>query len=183
MVLGFFGIKLTEKKLVKLSGCTKSRGIGAEGLVRAAQKLGFRARILDFCDLKDINEWVNRKKIPVIVDWFAFEGGHYSVVSGIDKENIFLEDPSLGYRRAMNLSTFKRLWFDFPNDYLKSKNDLIIRRMIVIDRCSRYDRFLETGGYYAELKKLANGRGDIRIKRHRLKHRDAGYDFNGISRA
>jgi len=181
MVLGFFGIKITEKKLVEISGCTKSRGIGAEGLVRAAQELGFRAKIKDFSDLKDVNEWVNRKKIPVIVDWFAFEGGHYSVVSGIDKENIYLEDPSLGYRRAMKLKTFKRLWFDFPNDYLKSKSELIIRRMIVIDKCTRYDRFLEAVGYNAELKKLAAARRDIEIKRHRLKHRTLEYDFFRIA--
>ena len=181
MVLGFLGKKITEKKLVEISGCTKSRGIRAEGLVRAAQELGFRAKIKDFADLKDINEWVNRKKIPVIVDWFAFEGGHYSVVSGIDKENIYLEDPSLGHRRAMKLTTFKRLWFDFPNDYLKSKNELIIRRMIVIDKCTRYDRFLETSDYNTELKKLAAARRDIQIKSQRLKHRTSGYDFFRIA--
>jgi predicted double-glycine peptidase/predicted deacylase len=181
MVLGFLGVKITEKKVAEISGCTKSRGIGAEGLVRAAQKLGFRAKVKDFADLKDIDEWVNKKKIPVIVDWFAFEGGHYSVVSGLDKENIYLEDPSLGYRRALKLSTFKRLWFDFPNNYLKSRSELIIRRMIVIDRCTRYDRFLETGGYYAELKELAAARRDIRISRHRLKHRSSGYDFFRIA--
>ena len=177
MVLGFLGVKITEKKLAEISGCTQSCGIGAEGLVQAAQKLGFRARIKDFSDLEDIQEWVNRKKIPVIVDWFAFEGGHYSVVSGIDKENIYLEDPSLGYRRALKLATFKRLWFDFPNSYLKSKNELIIRRMIIIDRCSRYDRFLETGGYYTELKRLSAERRDIKIKRHRLRHRSSRCDF------
>jgi predicted double-glycine peptidase/predicted deacylase len=180
MVLGFLGVTITEKKLAEISGCTPTCGVGAEGLVCAARKLGFRARIKDFSDLEDIHEWVNRKKIPVIVDWFAFEGGHYSVVSGIDKENVYLEDPSLGYRRALKRSTFKRLWFDFPNDYLKSKNELIIRRMIIIDRSTRYDRFRETGGYYAELKKLAAGRGDIQLKRHRLKHRSSGYDFYRI---
>ncbi|MCF8051361.1 MAG: DUF2817 domain-containing protein [Desulfobacterales bacterium] len=181
MVLAFFGVKITEKKLVEISGCTQSCGVMTEGLVRAAQELGFRAKIKDFSDLKDIDEWVNRKKIPVIVDWFAFEGGHYSVVSGIDKENIYLEDPSLGHRRAMKLSTFKRLWFDFPTDYLKSKDDLIIRRMIVIDKPGKYDRFLETGAYYAELEKLAAARSDIRIRRRRLKHRSLGYDFFRIS--
>ena len=181
MLLGFFGVKITEKKLVEISGCSKTRGIKAEGLVRAARKLGFHANIKDFSDLKDINEWVNRKKIPVIVDWFAFEGGHYSVVSGIDKENIYLADPSLGHCRAMKLTTFKRLWFDFPNDYLKSKSELIIRRMIIIEKCTRYDRFLEIGGYNAELKKLAAARRDIEIKRHRLKHRSLGYDFFRIA--
>ena len=180
MVLDFWGVQITEKKLAELSGCSPSSGTGSEGLVRAAQKLGFRVRIKDFSELKDIREWVGRKKIPVIVDWFAFEGGHYSVVSGIDSENIYLEDPSLGYRRALKRSTFKRLWFDFPNDFLKSKSELIIRRMIIIDRCSRYDRFLEIDGYYTELKKLAAGRRDVRIERHRLKHRSSGCDFYRI---
>jgi predicted double-glycine peptidase len=66
MVLGFLGIKITEKKLVELSGCTKSRGVGADGLVRAAQKLGFRAKLKEFCDLKDIDEWVNKKKYRLL---------------------------------------------------------------------------------------------------------------------
>ena len=181
MVFGFFGVKLTEKKLVEITGCSKTRGITAEGLVQAARKLGFRARIKDFCDLKDIDEWVNRKKIPVIVDWFAFEGGHYSVVSGIDRENIYLEDPSLGHRRAMKLTTFKRLWFDFPNDYLKSRDELIIRRMIVIEENTRYDRHLQLVEFNAELKKLAAARQDIEIKRHRLEHRTVKYDFFRIA--
>jgi predicted deacylase len=181
IVLGFFGVKITEKKLVEISGCSRSRGVSAEGIVQGARKLGFVAKIKDFSDLKDIDEWVNRKKIPVIVDWFAFEGGHYSVVCGMDEENIYLEDPSLGHCRAMKLTTFKRLWFDFPNDYLKSKSELIIRRMIVIEKCTRYDRFLEIGGFYAELKKLAAARRDIEIKRHHLKNRTLGYDFFRIA--
>ena len=72
MVLGFFGVKITEKRLVEISGCARSRGVKAEGIVQAARKLGFHAKIKDFSDLKDINEWVNRKRVPVIVDWFAF---------------------------------------------------------------------------------------------------------------
>ena len=181
MVLGFFGVKITEKKMIEISGCSQTRGIRAEGLVRAARKLGFHAKIKDFSDLKDIYEWVNKKKIPVIVDWFAFKGGHYSVVSGIDKENIYLEDPSLGHRRALKLNTFKRLWFDFPNEYLKSKSELIIRRMIVIEKSTRYDRFLEISSYNAELGKLAAARRDIEIKRHGLKHRNTRYDFFRIA--
>jgi predicted deacylase len=180
MVLGYFGVAITEKKLADLSGCSPTRGIGAEGLVQAARKLGFHARIKDFCDLDDLHEWVNRKKIPVIVDWFAFEGGHYSVVSGIDEENIYLEDPSLGHRRALKLSTFKRLWFDFPSNYLQSKDELIIRRMFIIEKSTPYDRFLETGGYYRELERLAAGRRDIRIERHRLPYPQAAYDFYRI---
>jgi succinylglutamate desuccinylase len=180
IVLGYLGVKITEKKLALISGCNPSCGIGADGLVGAAQKLGFSAHVKDFSDLEDIRKWVNRKKIPVIVDWFAFEGGHYSVVSGIDRENIYLEDPSLGHRRALKLSTFMRLWFDFPSDYLKSKDELIIRRMIVIDRRTHDERVRKATGYYAELKKLAAGRRDILIERHRLKHHSSECDFYRI---
>ena len=48
MVLGFFGVKLTEKELVEITGCSKTRGIKAEGLVRGARKIGFKAKIKDF---------------------------------------------------------------------------------------------------------------------------------------
>jgi len=48
------------------------------------------------------------------------------------QENIYLQDPSLGHRRALKLRTFKRLWFDFPGDFIAQRSDLIIRRMIVI---------------------------------------------------
>ncbi|ACN15691.1 putative fusion protein (N:peptidase-C:desuccinylase) [Desulforapulum autotrophicum HRM2] len=180
IVLGYLGVKITEKKLALISGCNPACGIGAEGLVGAAQKLGFRGQVKDFSDLDDIREWVNCKKIPVIVDWFAFEGGHYSVVSGIDTENIYLEDPSLGHRRALKLSTFMRLWFDFPSNYLKSKDELIIRRMIIIDRRTYDERLRKTTGYYAELKKLVAGRSDIRIEGHLLKQRNSETDFYRI---
>ncbi|MCB2149656.1 MAG: DUF2817 domain-containing protein [Deltaproteobacteria bacterium] len=180
IVLGYLGVKITEKKLALISGCSPSSGTGAEGLVGAARKLGFRARVKDLSDLEDIREWVSRKKIPVIVDWFAFEGGHYSVVSGIDRENIYLEDPSLGHRRALKLSTFMRLWFDFPGNYLQSRDDLIIRRMIIIDRRIRDERLRTTTGYYEKLEELAAGRRDIEITRHRLDYPGAGYDFYRI---
>jgi predicted deacylase len=81
----------------------------------------------------------------------------------------------------MKLTTFKRLWFDFPNDYLKSRRELIIRRMIVIEKCTRYDRLLEIGCFNDELKKLAAARPDIEIKRHRLEHRTMKYDFFRIA--
>ena len=99
----------------------------------------------------------------------------------MDKENIYLEDPGLGHRRAMKLTTFKRLWFDFPNDFLQSKSELIIRRMIVIEKRTRYERFLEIACYNEELKKLAAARLDIEIKRFGLKHRDKEYDFFRIA--
>ena len=132
MVLNYYGINKTEKELIKLSGATKSKGVGPKGILKAAKKLGFKGFCKDFSSLAEIRKYTIKKKIPIIVDWFSKDEGHYSVVIGIEKENIYLQDPSLGFRRAMKLSTFKRVWFDFPGPFIKSKNDIIIRRMIVI---------------------------------------------------
>lgn len=132
MVLEYYGVKKSERELAKLSGATPGRGVEAARLLRAAKKSGLRGFIRDNASLNDIRKLVNVKKIPVIVDWFSGDDGHYSVVVGIDKKNIYLQDPEWGRRVSMDLKTFYRVWFDFPGDFIKSKKDLIIRRIIII---------------------------------------------------
>ena len=73
-------------------------------------------------------------KIPVIIDWFSTDDGHYCVAVNIDKKNIYMQDPELGDIRKMDLETFKRVWFDFTGNFLKSKDQMVIRRMIVIQK-------------------------------------------------
>ena len=80
----------------------------------------------------DIKKYLD-KKTPVIIDWFNKDDGHYSVVVRLDKKHICLMDPELADIRKLDRATFKRIWFDFPGDFMKRKNDVIIRRMIVIE--------------------------------------------------
>ncbi|MBI2668828.1 C39 family peptidase [Candidatus Woesearchaeota archaeon] len=132
MVLEFYGLKKSERELAKLAQASAA-GVNAEQLVKIVRKLRFRAQVKDFCTLSDIRYFMKRK-IPVIVDWFSADEGHYSVVVRINRENIFLQDPELGQLRAMRKKTFKRVWFDFPGDFLRSKEDMVVRRMIVIKK-------------------------------------------------
>ncbi len=132
MVLEYYGVKKSEKDLARLSDATSAKGVGAEGLLKAANLLGFKGFFKDFSDIKDIETYVIKKKIPVIVDWFSTDDGHYSVVMYIDQKKIYLQDPDIGRLRTMDLDTFKRVWFDFPGDFLRLKDNIIIRRMIVI---------------------------------------------------
>src|SRR3989344_8369402 len=134
MVLNYYKIRQSERELARLSGCTPSKGVDANGLLKATKKLGLKGFVKDFSDLRDIKYYVSKKKIPVIVDWFSADDGHYSVVVDIDKSNIYLLDPDLGHIIALTLKTFKRVWFDFPGDFISSKNKLVIRRMIVIHK-------------------------------------------------
>jgi predicted double-glycine peptidase len=137
MVLDFYGFKMGEKELAKLSGMTLNEGVSAEGLKKAAQNLGFSVFIKENAELSDIRFYI-KKGIPVIVDWFCEDDGHYSVVVGIDKNKITLMDPQLRKvfifvrRRVMQVKTFFRVWFDFPGDYIESSKDIILRMMIVV---------------------------------------------------
>ncbi|MEK7578177.1 MAG: cysteine peptidase family C39 domain-containing protein [Patescibacteria group bacterium] len=133
MVLEYFGVKKSEKELGQLTHCSPDRGTEAEDIVEAAEQLGFSGLIKDMADFNDIREYLE-KETPVIVDWFSENEGHYSVVVSIDEENIYLQDPEIGGIRKLPLKTFKRIWFDFPDAFIKSKNDLILRRMIVIQK-------------------------------------------------
>lgn len=131
MVLHFYGLEKSEEELGKICGVKKRLGMEAERFKKAARRFGFKILIKDFADFADINFYLKRK-IPIIVDWFSKDDGHYSVVVGLDKKYIYLADPEFDKIRKMDKEIFKRVWFDFSGAYLRRKNDIIVRRIIVI---------------------------------------------------
>jgi predicted double-glycine peptidase len=64
--------------------------------------------------------------------WDVHGCGHYSVVCGLDKRHILLEDPGIGRRRRLSRRNFLNVWFDFKRVFPKAQDDLIIRRLIVV---------------------------------------------------
>lgn len=131
MVLGYYGVRKSERALARLSGATRTKGVEASGLAKAARRLGFNAVIKDRATLSDIKKFIE-KGIPVIVDWFSNDDGHYSVVVGVTPRAIYLQDPEIRGVRKMDITTFKRVWFDFPGDMLRSKSAVILQRMLVV---------------------------------------------------
>ena len=131
MVLEYFGTKKSETELGKLSAAHRYNGTTARNLVLAGKKLGYKGFYKDFSSLKDIKKYLD-KKIPVIVDWFSHDDGHYSVVVGMDEKFIYLRDPELKKINKIDLVRFERVWFDFKGNVLKKKHDMFVRRMIVI---------------------------------------------------
>lgn len=140
IVLDFYGLNKTEKKLAEIAGFKKGLGIDDEGIKRTAESLGFMVEIKDESTFDDIEEWI-KKGVPVIVDWFTrgrndypeseTADGHYSVVAGLDDEFIYLQDPEIGKIRKIKRDDFLRVWFDFKGEYLKP-DELIIRQVIAI---------------------------------------------------
>jgi len=142
MVLDYYGVKKSEKELAKLTGWNKELGIDDVAIKKAAEIFGFKVKIKNNSNFKDIQSWLDRG-VPVIVNWFTrgnknytdseVADGHYSVAVGLDEKNIYLQDPELGQIRKMSKSDFMTVWFDFRGKHIKP-NELIIRQIIAIHK-------------------------------------------------
>lgn len=133
IVLGYYNVEKSEEELAKLTNYKQKTGTQAKNILSAAKKLGFTGLIKDNADFSDLGTYI-KKKIPVIVDWFSEDDGHYSVAIGLDEKYIYLQDPQLGKIRKIERKIFRRIWFDYEKDYPTAKKDFIIRRMIIIFR-------------------------------------------------
>jgi ABC-type bacteriocin/lantibiotic exporter with double-glycine peptidase domain len=141
IVFRFFGRHVSESHIAKACRTSSKTGTTGSNLVKAAQRFGFDAELVDHSDFRTIAKWL-RMGVPVIVDWMStissgrgcapMACGHYSVVCGLDSEYIVLQDPAIGRRRRVSRSSFLRVWYDFKLLFPKTADDLIIRRAIVV---------------------------------------------------
>jgi ABC-type bacteriocin/lantibiotic exporter with double-glycine peptidase domain len=136
-----FGRRVSEKEIGKACRSSPQSGTTGTNLVKGAKQFGFSAKIFDRSNFRTIAKWL-RRGVPVIVDWMStvptvgarqsMACGHYSVVSGLDKDHIVIQDPAVGARRRLSRRAFQSVWFDFRFVYPKSADDLIIRRLILV---------------------------------------------------
>jgi len=131
IVLDYYDIEKSEKELAKLCRHNKNMGVDDEKIKKAAGSLGFKVKIKNSSNFKDIENWLD-KKVPVIVNWFTkgrqeyseseVSDGHYSVVAGLDEKYIYLQDPEIGKIRKIKRDDFMRVWFDFKGKYIRWTN-------------------------------------------------------------
>lgn len=141
IVLAYYGLEKSEKELAKLCLTHASLGTSAENIKKAAKKFGFKVEIKNNSAFKDIQKWLN-KEVPVIVNWFTrgrtdykeseVPDGHLSVVAGLDKKYIYLQDPEIGKLRKIAKEDFIKVWFDFRGKQIDSWDEMIIRQFIAI---------------------------------------------------
>lgn len=141
MVLDFYGIEKTEAEVAQLSNKDEDLGISDQDIKRVFEGAGLKVEIKNFASFGDIQSALD-KKAPVIVDWMTrgrydydedeVADGHYSVVVGIDEENISLQDPEIGRIRTIPKEDFIRVWFDFTSDHIEKWEDMVIRQMIAV---------------------------------------------------
>lgn len=140
IILSYYGIEKSEKELAGLCETKKNLGTNDRGIKNAAESLGFKVKIKNKSNFKDIENWLD-KEIPLIVNWFtrgrrdysdeAVPDGHYSVVIGLDSKHIYLQDPEIGKIRRLKREDFMSVWFDFTGKYISPK-ELLIRQIIAI---------------------------------------------------
>jgi len=127
-VLMYYGDEYMESSLMEMLGTT-TNGTNPKDIVRVAEDLGYTAELKENLTIEDLENSV-KKGIPVIVDGQAWrdgddlnlpwsnvwESGHYMVVIGTDKKNVYLEDPSmLGSRGIIPREEFLERWHDYDD--------------------------------------------------------------------
>lgn len=113
-VLLYWGKDVPEAEIARLASFNHEDGTHPSGMAAAARSLGFNALILKDTKLSFVRNQV-KKKIPVIVDWFSVDEGHYSVVIGFNKDSVKIMDPEFGKYRILEIDAFQRTWFDFDD--------------------------------------------------------------------
>ncbi len=126
MVIFAYNINKSENYLAKLTNTSRKKGCKEENIIKAAKFLGFKGFVKEKSSIKEIRKLVS-KDIPVIVNWFSpEEAGHYSVVVGFDKQNIFLADPHFGKIVKHKIKWFEERWFDLINGKIIFKEIIVI---------------------------------------------------------
>jgi len=131
MVLEHYGVKKPEAELGRMAKSSHTMGTRGPNIVAVAKKLGFKAFLKDEASISDVRQWTG-KGIPVIVNWFSVDDGHYSVAVGMTKTSVFLMDPQFARVRRFPIGKFEDLWFDFTPEGKRTRKSLVLRRMIVI---------------------------------------------------
>jgi predicted double-glycine peptidase len=104
-VLRHWGRDVAEEKLMELMGTTSEIGTRPENIVRGVRALGLQAEMKQNVTLDELQEYTSSGN-PVVTlgqvwrsgtkavedDW---DSGHYIVVLGVDKDNVYFQDPYL----------------------------------------------------------------------------------------
>jgi len=110
MVLDYFGIHWSEKRIAGFVKTTKTHGTTSANIVSGLNAQGLKTELHWRSNFRNAQKFLD-KKMPVIVNWYAVDYEHYSVVVGLDERHIYLLDPEFGNRRQILRTDFKRLWF------------------------------------------------------------------------
>ena len=124
MVYRFFGMKASEKSLVRELKTSRKKGTGHRAIINSARKHGFYCFVHDNSSISQIKHFLF-KGFPVIINYIepSNDEGHYAVAIGFTKKHIILNDPWDGKDFRISFDDFLERWHDNDNHH---KNWLMI---------------------------------------------------------
>jgi len=148
-VLAYWGMEEREDRLAARLHSTPEAGTHPLDIVRVAREFGLTADLregLELTDLDaalasrttvivDLQAWRDRADLPWAETW---DDGHYMVLIGADRDNLYFEDPSLlGSRGTIPRSEFIDRWHDYEGEPPLDPTDRKYVRMAIFLRGSR----------------------------------------------
>ncbi len=113
-VLSYFGKSVSEEVLAKKAKTDDRQGTSPAGMLSAATDpaYGMHARVIEHASIDDIEGYIDAG-FPVIALFFlrSENDDHYSVITGYDKDNIFMMDVYAGKEQVMSKNAFASDWF------------------------------------------------------------------------
>ncbi|HEY4505018.1 MAG TPA: cysteine peptidase family C39 domain-containing protein [Candidatus Paceibacterota bacterium] len=118
ILLSHFGKDFSEEQLAQLAHATigSEPGTGTEhiGMVKAIKKIGGYVFEKEYGTIDELQYFVEKEELPVIIGWFDKNDDHYSVVVSVTDKNIVIVDPAANEpERWLDRMTFPKIWFDF----------------------------------------------------------------------
>lgn len=139
MTLKYFDIPHTVADITKVTNYKKECGIYNKQLVSVLQYYGLKTKISKNSSWKKLME-LNTKDSVVILSWMLGGYiGHLSVLEKVDKEHIYLAEPTTGKILKMGEIKFLRLWLDYEAKpeipmYPESRSNIQLRWMCVVSK-------------------------------------------------
>lgn len=120
ILLSYFDKNYSEDELARLCRTTREEGTEHQGMIDGARAVGGFVFAKENGKINEIEYFVTKKKLPLIVGWFDRDGDHFSVVVGTTKKHLIFADPGWNSkRRYIEKELFTKtplsngVWFDF----------------------------------------------------------------------
>jgi predicted double-glycine peptidase len=120
IILDYFKENKDIDFLIKEIKCDET-GTLHFGFTETLRKLGYEYFEKKDSKIEDIENFL-KKGLPIIVDYQDHEGGHFSVIIGMDEKRFMLSDPALDEKsKWINKQEFEEKWWeeDEPGETVK----------------------------------------------------------------
>lgn len=111
MVLAKLGIKKSEKQIAKILNTNKRSGTKNKHFPRIAEEYKLNYIVKRNSNLRTLKRY-KRKRYLLIVTYkpLEYKSGHFAVIKKIDKDYIYLLDPTFGPDHRINIDYFNDMW-------------------------------------------------------------------------